>query len=167
MKLTVDAHQVHGNLWQGGAPPTGSEVREAGFTALILCAKGYQPAGKEFVGVRVFHAPMADAFEGLTPREIETWLSAADAAARLVRSGHRVLVTCMAGRNRSGIVSVEALRRLGYSAADGIRMVRQARGPMALSNPAFVRMLQSPLAGASPNGRYRVQRRRPHGQPDR
>jgi hypothetical protein len=64
-------------------------------------------------------------------------------AASLVRSHCRVLVHCTEGLNRSGVVVARTLVDLGWSAGDGIDLVRKQRGLTedgfpALSNPHFV-----------------------------
>ena len=61
--------------------------------------------------------------------------------AALVREGKHVAVNCMSGVNRSGLLVGRALVELGYTPAEAIEAVREARGPMALSNKHFVRFL--------------------------
>lgn len=61
--------------------------------------------------------------------------------AALVRAGGRVAVNCAAGLNRSGLIVGRALIELGHPPAEAIRLVRQARGPWALSNVEFARFL--------------------------
>jgi hypothetical protein len=61
--------------------------------------------------------------------------------ASLVSEGKHVAVNCLSGVNRSGLLVGRALVELGYSPAQAIEAVRGARGPMALSNPGFVRFL--------------------------
>ena len=61
--------------------------------------------------------------------------------AALVRAGGRVAVNCAAGLNRSGLIVGRALIELGHAPADAIRLVREARGPWALSNVEFARYL--------------------------
>jgi hypothetical protein len=63
------------------------------------------------------------------------------AVAASVRAGRRVVVNCAAGLNRSGLVVGRALIWLGYAPADAIRLVREGRGPWALSNIEFARYL--------------------------
>lgn len=72
------------------------------------------------------------------PRAIDD-LGASVAA--LVRAGGRVAVNCAAGLNRSGLIVGRALIALGHAPADAIRLVREARGPWALSNVEFARYL--------------------------
>jgi protein-tyrosine phosphatase len=58
-----------------------------------------------------------------------------------VSEGKHVAVNCLSGVNRSGLLVGRALVELGYSPAQAVEAVRSARGPMALSNPGFVRFL--------------------------
>jgi hypothetical protein len=59
----------------------------------------------------------------------------------LVREGKHVAVNCLGGVNRSGLLIGRALVELGHTPEEAIQAVRTARGPMALSNPRFVRFL--------------------------
>jgi hypothetical protein len=65
----------------------------------------------------------------------------ANEIAGLVRGGRRVVITCSSGLNRSGLVAARTLIALGHAPADAIDRVRDARGPRALSNRAFVHYL--------------------------
>lgn len=65
-----------------------------------------------------------------------------DAACRLVRGGHRVLVHCHQGKSRSGLFNAMVLMKLrGIDGRTAIAMVRQAR-PGALGNEAFTAYLE-------------------------
>lgn len=50
--------------------------------------------------------------------------------------GYRVLVLCLEGYNRSGLVIGLVLRALGFSGVDAVRMLL-CRRPRALYNPVF------------------------------
>jgi protein-tyrosine phosphatase len=52
-----------------------------------------------------------------------------------------VVVNCSAGLNRSGLLVGRSLIELGYTPAEAVELVRQARGPHALSNVAFAKFL--------------------------
>lgn len=57
--------------------------------------------------------------------------------------GRRVLVHCLQGRNRSGLIAGLALRKFhGLSGLDALTQVRLAR-PNALYNPAFAWLLEN------------------------
>jgi protein-tyrosine phosphatase len=72
--------------------------------------------------------------------------------AGLVTTGQRVLVHCVQGLNRSGVVVARALMFLGYGAAEAIALVRVRRGLDegfgALGNERFVAWLLSEEAGS-------------------
>jgi len=66
-----------------------------------------------------------------------------------LKDGDKVLVTCVAGVNRSGLVVALAIHEfMGCSGKACIDLVRKNRkliysiGPRALNNPYFVRVLE-------------------------
>jgi protein-tyrosine phosphatase len=61
--------------------------------------------------------------------------------ANLVRGGKRVVVNCMSGLNRSGLLVGRAAIALGHSPLEAVELVRRARGPHALSNAQFAKWL--------------------------
>lgn len=63
-----------------------------------------------------------------------------------VESGHRVLVRCQAGYNRSGLVVALALLDMDYGDPDEIiALIREKRSKWALCNPRFVDYIKSGL----------------------
>ena len=111
-----------------------------GFSAVVLCAIEHQPDAYRFGGVDVLHAPMDDDYRPLTPAERETARTARREVAVRLLEGRRVLVTCHAGLNRSGLVSALSLLRIaprGFTPYDAVRLV-QSRRAGALRNPYFV-----------------------------
>lgn len=137
--------QIAPYLSQGSAPIEGDAVARAGYRVLVLCADEYQPAKAYFEGLDdVIYAPNDDGGRPVfTPLQKVTAQIAAARVADYVRRKKHVLVTCMMGRNRSGLVSALALHELyGWS---GIRCVQhvQAKRPNALTNNDFVRFLRA------------------------
>ncbi len=126
--------RVLDNLWVGGAPGFGLEV-DGQADMLVLCASEYQPQASEFPTVQVVHAPFDD--DELTTDELSTALEASKRVAEAVTAGQRVWVTCLAGLNRSAFVAALAMRRLGWEPDKAIEAIRDARGPIALSNLFF------------------------------
>lgn len=130
-------------LYQGSRPPGGDFLAQAGFHVLALCADDYQPPAELFPGVQVLHVPMVDEF--WAPPSEEMLRSAASAAKQLalaLAKGHKVLSTCYAGWNRSGLLSAMTLHLwLGWSGAQAITQVKAFRR-RALNNPQFTRCLQ-------------------------
>jgi len=145
-----NADQITKNLWQGGVPSRGSALNEAGFDTLVLCAREWQLPSVYFPKVKVIHAPNDDYPEDPskpTPQQLQTAVRTAFEVADDIRSGKKVLVTCAAGMNRSGLVTAMSLHLLyGWSGPRCVAHVRLNRtwgddGYMPLSNPQFVRVL--------------------------
>ena len=135
-------NEVAPGIWMGG-----HDVRSQSRTACVVTdqfdvvvsmttREGYGPDE----GVEHHDARMADAGvdAGIAARVDELAAVVADAAAE----GRQVLVRCSGGLNRSGLVVASALRRMGHDPEDAIARVRKARGPWALTNPAFVAHLR-------------------------
>lgn len=131
--------RVARGLYMGAmmAGPTRDEARSGRFHVIVHCAREVVPVGPLHRGSVMLFSPFADT---KTPLDAET-LSRVKEAARKVhlarRQGKRVLVACAMGLNRSGLVTGLALRLAGASPEHAVSMIREARGPDALSNEAF------------------------------
>ncbi len=137
----VDAHRLTSRLWQGSFPYAGGGyLAELGFTVVVLCAYEMQ-APEHFEGLQCILCPMDDS--RLSSAEARQAHTTAGSVAALWREGHRILITCAAGRNRSGLVSALSLRLIrgisGSAAANRVKVIR----PNALTNPSFVSYLNS------------------------
>lgn len=133
----IDAHHISSGLWQGAAPMPGDIIRNAGFDMLVLCAFEYQPTAEQFPGVEVLHAPNDDDDRLPTRDELRIAMQAAKKVAGALLANRKVLVTCRAGRNRSGLVSAIALHKfLGLSGSQAASLVKMCR-PKALTNDYF------------------------------
>lgn len=139
----VDATRIVPGLWMGSRPPTGRAVSEAGFDLLVLCAEEYQPPAWMFPGVEVIHAPFDDNDIGPTSEEQATARSAARQVVSATRKGRKVLVTCFAGRNRSGLVTGLALLAQAHPPLRVVDLI-QRRRTHALTNRFFVDLLTGP-----------------------
>jgi protein-tyrosine phosphatase len=141
--VPLDVSRIGPGVYQGSRPPRGGALRRAGFDVLVLAAQEYQPPDREFPGVRVIRALVDDSG---APMQQEEWLEAirASAEAAMLRArGARVLSTCMAGLNRSGLVNALMLTRLtGMSGQRAIELVQERR-PGALNNLFFKRALRA------------------------
>lgn len=134
----LDVTELLPGLWIGSAPPRGPMLGQR-FDVVVLCAVEWPPRGKDpavfFPGVEALKLPLLDG--PMTPEVAAAAEHMADRIARRVRTGRRVLVTCMAGRNRSGLVAALAVKALmgwpGRKASEHVRKWRLN----ALSNPAF------------------------------
>jgi len=131
--------RVAPKLYMGSRPPVGPALGTA-FDVLVLCAQEYQPEDGSFGRTKIVRCPIDDAKP--TNLEIRKILQAGHEAALHIRAGRRTLVTCHAGLNRSGIVTALALMGNGIHCDRAIEMVRAARGPDALFNSHFVKLLK-------------------------
>lgn len=138
----LDAEQIEGGLYIGSIPPKGYAVKLAGFDTLVLCAKEYQPPASEFHGVNVIHVPFNDIQKKLEPKTRAAVLKAAAKVTDALEHEGKVLVTCQAGMNRSGLVCGLALINSGMSPEKAIERI-QARRTGSLFNQAFVDMLRA------------------------
>lgn len=151
----LDAVRVTHRLWIGSHPPVPghrcadhpvehqADLKRLGFDFLALTASEYQPSGHHFPGVVVCYAPFDDDPAGLDGRQVKVALDAATKTVQAHQAGRRCLVTCWAGRNRSGLVTALALARLsGLAPSDAGDVVRDRRGPGSLVNPSFRGLLQ-------------------------
>lgn len=145
-RSTLEAHSIAHGLWQGSVPTPGHEAARAGFDTIVFCAQEYQPPSFLYPGTHVVRAPFADDYEKAPSRkEIVAARRAGRLAAQRVQEGGKVLVTCIAGRNRSGLVSAYALCHLyGLSGDQAMILVRRRRkhAKPVLENPHFVRLLE-------------------------
>jgi protein-tyrosine phosphatase len=139
----ADADRVHGGLWMGGWPPPGYKVGEH-FDCLVLCAREYQ-VPELFGGVQVAQARLDDSGVPMRPEERPEAVRAAGKVIRWLRQDLRVLVTCFAGRNRSGLVSAIALCKgpAAMSPDAATAAIRAARGDGAFRNPWFEAFLRA------------------------
>ena len=148
--MRLDANEIVPGLWQGSFPMPGNQVKDKGFTHLVLCARELQPPANLYPGVQVIHAPNDDSpiYGSLGEVELKTAVRAARRATEALKDGGRVLVTCAAGANRSGLVNGITLHLLyGWSGRKAIDQIRRKRklqdGYPPLSNDEFVAALMN------------------------
>lgn len=140
-----DKHPVYEDLlWQGARPEQGSRASREGFKVIVLCDDEFQPSRHNFIDVRILKCPLVDiSTKPVPPADLEMILKIADRVARHVSKGEKVLVTCYAGINRSGLVVAHALHRLtGWGGNKVVDYIRSKR-PIALTNHLFVQMISS------------------------
>lgn len=142
--MGVEADEIIRGMWQGSRPTSVADLRSAGFDTLVLCAAEIQPGSHALRGIRYIRCPLVDGpfmTEGMWDTAFET----ACAVAGCVAEGNRVLVTCQAGLNRSGLVSAIALHVLtgmtGRECVDHVQLCR----PGSLFNPVFTHALKTRL----------------------
>lgn len=143
-----DANQITDGLYQGAWPPFGDQLAKRGFDVLVLCAEENQHDDL-YVGLNVICAPGEDdSRPERMMRYLPSWMIAAQRVAQQVELGKKVLVTCMAGLNRSGMVTAMALYLLtGWSGKDVVEHVQASR-PMALCNATFAQWLTDNLVAS-------------------
>lgn len=139
----VKSRRSTGLIAQGDAA-SACEAADA-FSTVVLCAEEFQPDRRLIVRAnsptRVVYAPNDD--DTLTSSQIQIAQKAARRVARTYAGGGSALVTCMQGRNRSGLVTALAICMLyGCSGRRAALVVQQRRrGAPALTNPNFVEYL--------------------------
>jgi hypothetical protein len=158
------ASEILPGLWQGSVYSLAWAKDR--FQLAVLCAREIQPEdGDEFpfAPCEVARAPIEDS-DALSALDWGRVTRAAAQAATVIKKGGRVLVTCAAGLNRSGLVSALTVRHLtGMSGDEAVRVVQNARSH-ALHNPYFVRLLEKlparhPVASVERRLAYEAQRR--------
>lgn len=139
----VEANRIGPRLYQGSKPPFGRNVQRAGFDILVLCAIEHQPRSRAFPGVHVVHCPLDDADHLPSDFEWELAKQTGKFVADCVRAGGRSLITCMQGRNRSGLVTALALHTLtGQPGHVCVKYVQEGRtAAPALTNDYFIAAL--------------------------
>lgn len=139
---SLDVTRIGPKLYQGSLPKPGHDVRRCGFDVLVLSAEEWQPSAETYPGVEVMHVPLTDMGEPLSRRAWLRALRAGQQIAQRLLEGKRVLTTCHAGLNRSGLLNVLAMYYL--TGSPGSMLVRhvQSLRPGALGNPYFVRAAQ-------------------------
>lgn len=80
---------------------------------------------------------------GLLPENISRINDVAKMAHSAWKDGHKVLLRCQGGKNRSALVMGVVLLKEGYSAEDAIALMREKRDPEILFNEHFVRALHN------------------------
>lgn len=128
-------------FWQGGCPVDFDWVRRTGVDVVVdvADADAHPPAGAT-EGLLYLKSPLVDG--GDLP-DVGLTLRLAALVAGLVRDGHRVLLHCTFGRNRSGLLASLVVRRLlDLPGADALAHV-QTRREGTVNNTTFADWLRS------------------------
>ncbi len=130
------------NLYQGGAPPGGSTLKDAGFDCVVLTANDHQNASI-YKDIEVVLAGGWDSDQWPIPEEyLVSWDAAANLVVERLTQGKVVLVTCMLGQNRSGLVIGMALKKmLGHQKRKEIVEHIKTRRKNALNNKHYEQYL--------------------------
>lgn len=121
----------------GGVLAYGEPLTPFGFV-MNVAWEFVEYGGTEVRGVHVHHARLNDD-DNIEP-QVQEILRAVALVKKAHSEGHPILVTCAAGRNRSGLVAAESLIQLGNDPQQVISSI-QARREHALSNQTFVQWL--------------------------
>lgn len=137
-------------LAQGAFPGRTVAVFNA-WDVVVYCAEELQPKFSVMPnGKYVYYMPMDDdIYRPVPPRDVQKLWPLAGKVADHARRGHRCLVTCAMGANRSGLLMGLTLMRLngmsGSAAVDLIKARRRSGQQEALSNPMFEQFLRASL----------------------
>jgi protein-tyrosine phosphatase len=108
---------------------------------IVLCSEEHQPRMAKYRGRIV--RPAFDDTIWPNDREVASAFAGARKVADELYRGGRVLVTCSAGLNRSGLVTGLALCMATKLHPEQIvKRIRRARGEDALSNRTFEKMVR-------------------------
>jgi hypothetical protein len=100
------------------------------------CATLYAAAGAVDWGVAEYRYGFGD--NALAAKDQLRAYAVADWVMSELEQGHRVLVRCQAGLNRSGLVtSLVLCQRAGMTGAEAIALIRSKRTLFCLANPDF------------------------------
>jgi len=148
--LPLDISHITSTLYVGGHPPPGSLRQPYGIQqslhpnigVLVSVAKERPVSSGDHVGLLVYHTPLQDNGPP-TPTERQLASLASKFVADQLQKGYVVLVTCLAGINRSAWVAAWALKRQGMTGKEAVRLIRKARGNHVLSNEFFEALVLS------------------------
>lgn len=139
-----DYNEIIPHLWQGGVPAPDDDLSV--FDLVVNCAhqkwvgQKYESKLPPHVGlIKVeLHDSDPDLHGGTAWNRIE---HTAQVVAQKTGIGQDVLVHCIQGWNRSGVVVARAMMFRGWTPEEAIAEVQRKRHPMALSNPYFTAWL--------------------------
>ena len=123
------ASRVHHGLYQGSRPePLDEIVSVEDYEVVVFCAyehRDIEPAKK--LGIEALSCPLIE--DSFPPHDAEMANETAKLVAARVAEGKKVLVSCMFGRNRSGLGTALALHHLfgwpGTFCLDWVRRMRK------------------------------------------
>lgn len=133
--------RVYPNLFMGSKRAL--EDADAGdFDVYVSMAAEIKPPRSIKGDFSSYHIKLIDAPWDFAahPEEVVDLVAAARDLAMLVKNGHRVLIICHMGMNRSGLMTALVLMHLGYSWKKALKTIKKRHG-CALSNDSFVKVL--------------------------
>lgn len=143
-----DFHWIVDNrVAQGGYPGADPADIFGKFDVVVYMAEEAQPRIAQPPGKLALYGPIDDdIYRPVPPRVGEQLHLLANQCATLVRNGRRVLITCMQGKNRSGLVTGLTLLKMypGWTPKQAVELIRRRRripNDRALSNTMFEQYL--------------------------
>jgi len=137
MSLIYRDPVTRSNLYQCGKLEIPDYLRTKPIDLVIFAAAESQP---RFSNTSYLHVPMQDK-AAMSKSELKNTIAmatkGADAVAEAILDGKHILCTCIAGWNRSGLVSALALKQLLNLPAKQIIGLIQDRRMGSLYNPLF------------------------------
>lgn len=143
----VYTHPSGGKLWQGGntACRVPGELDRHRIRCVVLAATEFQPklpARLDVVRAHLEDRSDMDTFTTIAVARCADEVS--DIMADRLRRGQSVLSSCWAGLNRSALMTAFTVMKLtGARPSEVIRAIRRARGPRAVSNHVFEKIILS------------------------
>jgi hypothetical protein len=143
--------EVFPNLWQGGTDDDDiigvrvldndyePRITKDEFDVVVTLHAWSNPADW---GVKELRYPFHDGVIGVDVSEDELFFIAKYVHDELLK-GSRVLVRCLAGLNRSGLINVLVLVRRGYTVQEALDLVRSIRSRWVMCNEDFEKWLLS------------------------
>jgi protein-tyrosine phosphatase len=143
----LDYHWIVPGIAQGAYPDPPKSAFQV-FDVIVFCAEELQPRIKAPAGKQIFKLPLDDDIYRPIPPEIGKLLhQAAQALATYHAGGHKLLITCAQGVNRSGLMTgLTMMYSLRMPARETIKLIRSKRKSQdpdlfALCNPMFEQYL--------------------------
>lgn len=152
---TLDASPIwNDRLYMGAFPQPGTNVGAEGFDLLVICAverlyllgRPSESFTTAAFSCPTLHAPFDDG--AVDDEVVANVVRGVKATTRALVDGEKVLVTCNAGKNRSGLVVAVSLLALFPKMLpnDVVALIRRRRklpyGDRALTNEDFVALIR-------------------------
>ncbi len=140
----MDLYEIVPGLFMSGALTPSKNYLQHGITTVVNLDSDtdtwipHETGWGIYVWWPILDAAMPD---GATVRTLAHFIR------QLLEEDRKVLVHCNAGFNRSGLVVARTLIAMGQAPSVAIAIVRQHRGPEALSNREFVDWLEKETPG--------------------
>lgn len=142
LPFALSYNEIVEGIAMGGAMKESSEAFSV-FDVVVFCAGEWQPhvvfpEEERRFQPRILRVPYDDLTASVrlqldkSVRQLAEWH----------KEGQKILITCVAGRNRSGLLTALVLReRFGMTGAETIALIRDKRGGFALTNGIFTSYL--------------------------